>query len=67
LPCAGSYRKRCPHHGRKHLACMEELSIERVWQALAQLVRKSLPDSNDPEIAASAPDRWIPPLSRQAG
>ena len=37
LPCAGSYRKRCPHRGRKHLACMEELSIERVWQALARL------------------------------
>ncbi|HUG89847.1 MAG TPA: glycosyltransferase family 9 protein [Planctomycetaceae bacterium] len=38
LPCAASYRKRCPHRGRKHLACMEELSIERVWQAFARLV-----------------------------
>lgn len=36
LSCAASYRKRCPYRGRKHLACMEELDIDRVWQAFVR-------------------------------
>jgi ADP-heptose:LPS heptosyltransferase len=38
LSCAASYRKRCPYRGRKHLACMEELDIDRVWQAFVQVM-----------------------------
>ncbi|HID20946.1 MAG TPA: heptosyltransferase, partial [Planctomycetaceae bacterium] len=37
-PCAGSYRKRCPLRGKKHLMCMEQLSTDRVFQALVRLV-----------------------------
>jgi heptosyltransferase I len=40
--CAASYRKRCPHRGRKHLACMEELDVERVWSGLCRLMQKNL-------------------------
>lgn len=39
--CAASYRKRCPKRGRKHMACLEELSTERVWLALERLVEKN--------------------------
>jgi lipopolysaccharide heptosyltransferase II len=38
LPCAASYKKKCPHSGPGHMACFEELSVERVWRALVQLV-----------------------------
>lgn len=38
LSCAASYRKRCPYRGRKHLACMEELDIDRVWQAFVRVM-----------------------------
>lgn len=38
--CAGSYKKRCPHRGHKHMACMEELAIERVWQGFVRLMEK---------------------------
>ena len=40
LSCAASYRKRCPYRGRKHLACLEELTTERVWQALAGVLQR---------------------------
>lgn len=33
LPCAASYCKRCPQGGAGHLACFEELTPDRVWQA----------------------------------
>ncbi len=36
LPCAASYCKQCPHQGAAHLACFEELSPDRVWQACLQ-------------------------------
>jgi ADP-heptose:LPS heptosyltransferase len=38
LPCAASYKKVCPHAGSGHMACFEELSVERVWRALARIV-----------------------------
>jgi heptosyltransferase-1 len=41
VKCAASYRKRCPHRGKKHLACMEELDVERVWAALCRLMQKN--------------------------
>jgi heptosyltransferase-1 len=40
VSCAASYRKRCPHHGSRHMACLEELSTDRVWQAFVRLMRK---------------------------
>jgi heptosyltransferase-1 len=41
--CAGSYRKKCPYRGRRHMACMEELDVERVWIAFCRLVQKTRP------------------------
>lgn len=40
LPCAASYRKVCPHSGSQHQACHAELTTERVWERLRQLVEK---------------------------
>lgn len=33
LPCAASYCKQCPQRGAGYLACFEELTPDRVWQA----------------------------------
>ena len=41
VSCAGSYHKICPHRGENHLACLNELDVERVWFSLQRLVRKS--------------------------
>ena len=41
VSCAASYRKRCPHRGKKHLACMDELDVERVWSGLCRLMQKN--------------------------
>jgi ADP-heptose:LPS heptosyltransferase len=41
VKCAGSYRKRCPYRGKKHLACMEELDVDRVWSGLCRLMQKN--------------------------
>ncbi len=41
LPCAASYKKRCPHRGTNHLACMDELTTDRACQAMARLVEKN--------------------------
>jgi heptosyltransferase I len=40
VSCAASYRRKCPYRGRKHLACMEELDVERVWSGLCRLMQK---------------------------
>jgi lipopolysaccharide heptosyltransferase II len=40
VACAASYKKQCPHSGRSHLCCMEELSTERVCAALVRLIDK---------------------------
>lgn len=40
LPCAASYRKKCPYQGNQHMACMEELAAERVWAAFVRLVER---------------------------
>jgi heptosyltransferase I len=40
LPCAAGYHKQCPHRGKHHLACFEELDAERVWRAFSQLVER---------------------------
>ena len=42
LSCAARYKKRCPYRGKKHLACFEEITTERVWQAFIRLVSKQI-------------------------
>ena len=41
VPCAGSYKKQCPHSGRNNLCCMDELTTERVFQGLVRLLDKT--------------------------
>ena len=36
VPCAASYCKTCPNHGTAHLACFQELTADRVWEAVAR-------------------------------
>ncbi|WP_166827150.1 glycosyltransferase family 9 protein [Thalassoroseus pseudoceratinae] len=45
VPCAGSYRKKCPHSGADHLACFNELETQRVWQAVQMVVERELSSS----------------------
>lgn len=40
LACAASYKKTCPHTGSQHLGCHQELTANRVWQALCRLIEK---------------------------
>ncbi len=42
LSCAASYRKRCPYSGKKHMACHDEIDIDRVWNALSHSIKKQL-------------------------
>lgn len=41
VSCAASYHKTCPHRGDGHLACFQELDVERAWLGLERLVRKN--------------------------
>jgi ADP-heptose:LPS heptosyltransferase len=41
VPCAASYRKRCPHSGTQRLCCHRELDSDRVWTAFQRLVGKN--------------------------
>jgi ADP-heptose:LPS heptosyltransferase len=38
VPCAAGYHKTCPHGGSSHLACLAELSVERVWSAVVRIL-----------------------------
>jgi len=38
ISCRASYRKRCPHSGTGHLACLEELAVERVAAAVGRML-----------------------------
>ena len=40
VDCHASYRKRCPNRGSRHLACMEELSIDRVSTAVSAVLER---------------------------
>ena len=40
VDCAASYRKKCPHTGAGHEACLIELDAARVWQALRRAVAR---------------------------
>jgi heptosyltransferase I len=41
VPCAASYKKRCPYSGGEHMACLQELAIDRVWQAFVRAMKKN--------------------------
>lgn len=41
IPCAASYFKRCPNHGPEYQCCMENLSAERVWRQLVEMLQRS--------------------------
>lgn len=43
LSCAAKYKKKCPYRGKKHMACFEEISTERVWQSFLRLMEKNAP------------------------
>lgn len=36
--CAASYCKRCPNSGAARLACLDEVSVERVWAAVERVL-----------------------------
>ena len=38
VSCGGSYRKRCPHRGAKHMACLQNVSTLQVCQGLDRLL-----------------------------
>lgn len=40
VDCHASYRKRCPNRGARHLACMEDLSTERVSAAVSAVLER---------------------------
>jgi heptosyltransferase-1 len=40
VPCAASYHKSCPRWGQAHLGCLDELPIERVWNALVRILER---------------------------
>lgn len=40
VPCAGSYRKRCPQPGGCHLACFEALSVSAVCAAIERVLQR---------------------------
>jgi ADP-heptose:LPS heptosyltransferase len=43
VPCAASYKKSCPFRGTGHLACLDELPVDRVWNAIVRILeRRSL-------------------------
>src|SRR5205814_5942896 len=39
VPCAASYHKTCPRWGQSHLGCLDELPVERVWNALVRILQ----------------------------
>lgn len=41
VTCAASYLKRCPQHGPDFQCCMENLSAERVWRAMVELLQRN--------------------------
>lgn len=40
VDCHASYRKRCPNRGSRYLACMEELSIDRVSASVSAVLQR---------------------------
>lgn len=40
LPCAAGYHKTCPFRGANHMACLNELDVDRVWKSFSELVER---------------------------
>lgn len=40
LPCRNCYKKQCPQRGGRHLACLNDVSTEAVWNAFERLVER---------------------------
>ena len=40
VSCAASYHKSCPRWGLAHLACLDEIDVERVWSALERIIER---------------------------
>jgi lipopolysaccharide heptosyltransferase II len=38
VSCAAGYHKTCPYRGPSRLACLAELSVERVWNAVLRII-----------------------------
>jgi lipopolysaccharide heptosyltransferase II len=38
LPCRNCYKKECPKRGHRHLACLNDVSTDAVWNAFEGLV-----------------------------
>jgi ADP-heptose:LPS heptosyltransferase len=43
VPCAASYHKTCPLRGPSHLACLAEVPVDRVWNALQRVLDRRVP------------------------
>lgn len=56
LSCAASYRKKCPYSGKKHMACHEEIEIERVWSLLKQSIEDQLDQSTTDNDESATPE-----------
>ncbi len=41
VACAGSYQKTCPHHGSEQMACLRELSPQRVLNAVRTVIERN--------------------------
>ena len=66
VPCAGSYRKRCPLAGAANCACLEDVHVAAVWRATARCLEKN---RLKPRPAQPVPARVSPrpvPLRRAA-
>jgi heptosyltransferase I len=40
LSCAACYKKQCRYRGKKKMACLEEITVDRVWQKFTELVTR---------------------------
>jgi ADP-heptose:LPS heptosyltransferase len=43
--CAASYCKTCPQMGMQHMACLHDVSIDRVWRAVLRVLERTQPNS----------------------
>lgn len=41
VDCAASYRKVCPYAGCHYMACMQQLEVQEVWDALQRVISKN--------------------------
>lgn len=42
LACAACYKKQCRYSGRRHLKCLDEVAIERVWDSASAVMEREL-------------------------